>query len=72
MKTQEAEAWLCGHASEEDKELHRHLQAEVMADIPHIYPKDPEMWGPDEYKEWSHDALVWRLVFLQCVIKSME
>lgn len=72
MKLEEAEHWLWGNASEDDKELNRHLQAEAMANIPHIYPKDPDMWGPNEYLDWSHEALVWRLVFLQCALRRLH
>lgn len=72
MRLHEAEAWLLGTASEPDLELRARVQSEEDAGIRHILPAPhDEMWGPDDFRGWSHDALVWRLVFLQCVIKRM-
>jgi hypothetical protein len=65
MTEPEAHAWLDANASQADLAL----RDEPVAG--RIFPADPPMWGPEEYANWSHDDLVWRIVFLQCVCRSM-
>jgi hypothetical protein len=68
----EARAWLQEQMSDSDRATQRRLQDEDATGVERIIPQRDEMWGPDDFADWSHDDLVWRIVFLQCVLRDLS
>lgn len=60
-----AEQWLLANASPGEAALRSDTIAGVVA------PSRGEMWGPEDFDDWTRDDLVWRIVFLQCVLASL-
>jgi hypothetical protein len=72
MTLEEAERWLWENASTTEHGLAEELALREASSIPTIMPKSPAMWGPADYEDWSHADLVWRVVFLQCVLRRLH
>lgn len=68
----EAEAWLQDNANTAEVELAETMATRKAANIPTIFPKSADMWGPEELASWSREDLMWRVVFLQCVLRRLR
>jgi hypothetical protein len=68
----DARAWLLRTLTTVDNDTVARALINQACDIKQLPRKpDDEMWGPDDFADWSHDDLVWRIVFLQCVLRDV-
>ena len=68
MTLDEAEKWLLENASPTD----HGLREEAAAGVTRLCIERYDMWGPGDFETWSREDLIWRVVFLQCVLRTVS